>query len=139
EPGPLALGRLCVGSLALGALVLARRERMPRGRALAGTLACGVVWFALYNLVLNAAERRVDAGIAALLVNVGPILIALLAGVVLREGFPPRLLAGCAVSFAGAALIGFAISRRGIHETWGAILCLLAALAYAGGVVAQKP
>jgi NitT/TauT family transport system permease protein len=33
--------------------------------------------------VLNLAEQRVDAGTAAMLVNVGPILIALLAGVVL--------------------------------------------------------
>jgi drug/metabolite transporter (DMT)-like permease len=138
-PGPLALGRLCVGSLALGVLVLARREPMPRGRALAGTVACGVVWFALYNLVLNAAERRVDAGIAALLVNVGPLLIALIAGVVLREGFPPRLVAGCAVSFSGAALIGLAVSRHGLTATWGAVLCLIAAVTYAAGVVIQKP
>jgi drug/metabolite transporter (DMT)-like permease len=138
-PGPLALGRLCVGSIALGVLVFARRERMPRGRALAGTVACGVLWFALYNLDLNAAERRVDAGVAALLVNVGPILIAALAGIVLREGFPPRLLAGCAVSFSGAALIGIAVSRHGLSATWGAVLCLVAAVTYAAGVVIQKP
>ena len=98
-----------------------------------------MLWFGLYNVALNAAERRVDAGIAAMLVNIGPILIAILAGLVLREGFPPRLLFGCIVSFAGAALIGVAISRHGIRETWGAVLCVVAAFAYAGGVVAQKP
>jgi drug/metabolite transporter (DMT)-like permease len=138
-PGALALARLTVGSLALGTLVLARRERLPRGRALALTVLCGVLWFGVYNVTLNAAERRVDAGVAAMLVNVGPILIAILAGVVLREGFPSRLFAGCAVSFAGAAVIGIAISRHGVSATWGAVLCLVAALAYAGGVVAQKP
>jgi drug/metabolite transporter (DMT)-like permease len=74
-----------------------------------------------------------------MLVNVGPILIAILAGLILHEGFPPRLLAGCVVSFAGAAVIGIAISRHGVHATWGAILCLVAAFAYAGGVVTQKP
>jgi drug/metabolite transporter (DMT)-like permease len=36
-------------------------------------------------------------------------------------------------------VIGVAISRHGIRETWGAVLCVVAALAYAGGVVAQKP
>jgi drug/metabolite transporter (DMT)-like permease len=138
-PGELALARLCVGSLALGAIVLVRREPLPRGRALAATVFCGVLWFGFYNVALNAAERRVDAGVAAMLVNVGPILIAILAGLVLREGFPPRLFAGCAVSFAGAVLIGIAISRHGVGQTWGAVLCIVAALAYAGGVVTQKP
>ena len=53
---------------------------------------CGVLWFGAYNVALNAAERHVDAGTAALLVNVAPMLIAVLAGVMLKEGFAP---AGC--------------------------------------------
>jgi drug/metabolite transporter (DMT)-like permease len=138
-PGALAFGRLLVGSLVLGAFVLLRREKLPGRGALLGVAVCGVLWFGVYNVVLNEAEKRVDAGIAAMLVNVGPILIAILAGLILREGFPPRLLVGCVVSFAGAALIGAATSERGFTEAWGAALCVIAALAYAGGVVAQKP
>jgi drug/metabolite transporter (DMT)-like permease len=139
SPEALALGRLTIASAALGLLVLARREPLPSRRDLAGIAFCGVFWFGLYNIALNEAERRVDAGTAAMLVNVGPILIAVLAGVVLREGFPRRLLAGCAVAFAGVVVIGTATSDRGIAPTWGAALCLAAALFYAGGVVAQKP
>jgi drug/metabolite transporter (DMT)-like permease len=100
---------------------------------------CGVLWFGVYNVSLNAAETRIDAGTAAMLVNVGPILIAIFAGVILHEGFPPRLFAGCLVSFAGAVVIGLATSRHGLHEILGAVLCVVAAFAYAGGVVAQKP
>ena len=103
QPGPLALGRLLVGSVALGAIVLVRRQALPPRRALAGIAVCGVMWFGLYNVALNAAERHLDAGIAALLVNVGPIFIAILAGALLKEGFPRLLLVGCVVSFAGAA------------------------------------
>ena len=139
SPGALALGRLLVGSVALGLLVLVRREPLPRRRELIGIAVCGVLWFGLYNVTLNAAETRVDAGTAAMLVNVGPILIAIFAGWLLREGFPPRLLAGCLVSFAGAVVIGIATSRHGLHESLGALLCIVAAFAYAGGVVAQKP
>jgi drug/metabolite transporter (DMT)-like permease len=139
SPGALALGRLLVGSLALGLLVLIRREPLPGRRQLAGIAICGVLWFGVYNVALNAAETRIDAGTAAMLVNVGPILIAIFAGVILHEGFPPRLFAGCLVSFAGAVLIGVATSRHGLHEILGAALCLVAAFAYAGGVVAQKP
>ena len=139
HPGPLALGRLVVGSLALGALVLARREPMPPRRALAGIVTCGLLWFGLYNVALNAAERHLDAGIAALLVNVGPIFIAILAGALLKEGFPRLLFVGCVVSFGGAALIGIASSRHSNNAGLGAVLCVVAALGYAGGVVAQKP
>jgi drug/metabolite transporter (DMT)-like permease len=36
-------------------------------------------------------------------------------------------------------VIGFATSGHGVRAGWGAALCLAAAFAYAGGVVAQKP
>jgi drug/metabolite transporter (DMT)-like permease len=135
----LALGRLLVASLALGLVVLVRREPLPSRAALPGIAICGVFWFGLYNIVLNEAERRVDAGTAAMLVNVGPILIAVLAGFVLREGFPRALLVGCAIALSGAVVIGAATSDQGVVPSWGAVLCLVAALFYAVGVVAQKP
>lgn len=137
-PGTLALGRLLVGSLILGTLVAARREPLPRARDLAPIAACGLLWFGLYNVALNAGERRVDAGTAAMLVNVAPVLIALLAGLVLREGFPGRLLAGCAVAFAGVAVIAFATSDGGGSSGWGALLCLAAAAAYSVALIVQK-
>jgi drug/metabolite transporter (DMT)-like permease len=139
--GPLTLLRLGIGSVALGALVLAlaRREPSPTRRDVPGLLVFGLLWFGAYNLMLNEAEQRVDAGTAAMLVNIGPVLIALLAGFLLGEGFPRMLLVGCAVAFAGAIVIGFATSEVSVDAGWGAVLCLVAAVAYAGGVVAQKP
>ena len=139
SPGALSLGRLAVGSALLGVFVLLQRGRLPGRRDWPGIVVCGVLWFGLYNLALNAAEQRVDAGTAAMLVNVGPILIALLAGWLLREGFPRALVAGCAVAFAGVVIIGLATSERGVAAGWGAVLCVAAAAFYAGGVVAQKP
>jgi drug/metabolite transporter (DMT)-like permease len=145
RPGPLALGRLAVGAAVLGALLLARRTRSPAAwvrptwrewRLLA---LCGLVWFATYNVALNAAERRVDAGTSAMLVNVGPVLLALLAGALLREGFPRWLLAGAAVAFAGAVLVGLASAHAARADGAGVLLCLLAAVGYAVGVLAQKP
>ena len=139
SPGALSLGRLAVGSALLGVFVLAQRERLPGRRDLPLLLVCGVLWFGFYNLALNEAEQRVDAGTAAMLVNVGPVLIALLAGSVLREGYPRMLVVGCAVAFAGAVVIGLATSERGVAASWGAVLCVAAAAFYAGGVVSQKP
>lgn len=138
SPGALALGRLVVATLALGAVVLVRgvRQARPSWRDLAGIACYGVLFLGIYSVTLNAAERRVDAGTAAMIINTGPILIALLAGLFLREGFPPGVFAGCAVALGGVALIGLASSRSG--NASGIVLCTVAAITYAIAVVAQK-
>ncbi len=137
-PAPLALGRLLVGSVALSALMRVQRVALPRRRDLPAIIVCGVLWFGVYNVALNQGERLVDAGTAAMLVNVAPILVALLATWVLRERLSPWLLAGLAVAFAGAAVIAISSAHRhgGIG---GVLLCLLAAVVYTVAVVIQKP
>lgn len=142
SPGPFALGRLIVASIALAAIVAVRRPEMPRERGdLVLIAVSGVVWFGGYFIALNAGEGLVDAGTAAMLVNLGPILIALLAGLFLKEGFPPRLVIGSAIAFAGALVIGVATGVQAASEAapLGVLLCLLAAVAYAIGVTVQKP
>ncbi|MGY1682042.1 DMT family transporter [Geodermatophilus sp. SYSU D01176] len=140
SPGPLALGRLLVGTAVLGALLVVARQPWvpPTGREWRLLAVCGVGWFGVYNVALNAAERHLDAGTTAMLVNVGPILIAVLAGLWLGEGFPRWLVAGLAVAFAGVLLIGLA-TRGADADVLGVLLCLVAAVTYAVGVVAQKP
>ena len=138
SPGALALGRLVVSSAVLGTVALVRREPLPHRRDLLAIAAYGVLWLGVYSVALNAAERRVDAGTAAMLINMGPILIALLAGLVLREGFPPGLFAGCAVAFAGSVMIGFGSTRSEARAGLGILLCVVAAFAYACAVIVQK-
>ncbi|MER5733300.1 DMT family transporter [Streptomyces sp. NPDC002138] len=138
-PGALALGRLLTGSVALVVLLAVRRGGVPPRQAWPGILGSGVLWFGVYMVVLNWGEQLVDAGTAAMVVNIGPVLIALLGGWFLEEGFPPLLLAGMAVSFAGAVIVGFSTAGSGASPVLGLLLCLLAAVAYASGVVLQKP
>lgn len=138
-PGALALGRLLAGSMVLLAILLIRKEGLPPRAAWPGIAGTGVLWFGVYMVALNAGERLVDAGTAAMLVNVGPIVIALLGGRLLGEGYPPRLLAGMAVSFAGAVVVGLSVSDEGRAPVVGVLLCLLAALTYGVGVIMQKP
>ncbi|MEU9154446.1 DMT family transporter [Streptomyces sp. NPDC048417] len=139
SPGALALGRLFSGSLALGLLCLVRREGLPPRSAWRGIGISGVLWFGFYMVALNWGEQQVDAGTAALVVNVGPLLIALLGARLLGDPMPPRLLAGMAVSFAGAVTVGLSMADGGGSSVLGVMLCLLAAVAYAAGVVSQKP
>lgn len=139
SPGALALGRLLAGALTLGAICLVRREGWPPRAAWRGIAISGLLWFGFYMVALNWGEQQVDAGTAALVVNVGPLLIALLGARLLGDPMPPRLLAGMAVSFAGAVTVGLSMSGGGGSSVFGVVLCLLAAVAYASGVVAQKP
>ncbi|MFC5215865.1 DMT family transporter [Streptomyces coerulescens] len=139
SPGALALGRLLVGAVVLGGICLVRREGVPARAAWPGIAISGLLWFGFYSVVLNWGEQQVDAGTAALVVNTGPILIALLGARLLGDPMPPRLLAGMAVSFAGAVTVGLSMSGEGGSSVLGVVLCLLAAIGYAGGAVAQKP
>jgi drug/metabolite transporter (DMT)-like permease len=138
SPGALALGRLLVGTTVLGLLLARRGWVPPTGREWGLLVVCGVGWFGIYNLSLNAAEQHLDAGTTAMLVNIGPILIAVFAGLLLGEGFPRWLLVGIAVAFVGVVLIGVA-TRSAQADLVGVVLCVVAAVTYAAGVVAQKP
>ncbi len=137
SPGAMALGRLAVGAVALSLVAAIRGVRMPRGRTLSLVIAYGVLWFGLYTLLLNTAERHIDAGTAALLVGVGPILIAVLAGIYLREGFPRTLVTGIGIAFGGVLTIGLATST-GQRDGTGVLLALASAALYAVGVLLQK-
>jgi len=139
SPGALALGRLLVASLALGVMWLVSGDGWPPRAAWPGIIGSGVLWFGLYMITLNWGEREVDAGTAAMVVTIGPVLIALLGGWLLREGFPRRLGAGMAVSLAGAIVVGVSESGGGRSSVLGVVLCAVAAVCYAAGVVFQKP
>jgi len=137
-PGALALGRLLIGSVLLGALLLSRGAVRPTRRELGLLCLAGLLWFGLYNVALNTAEHVVDAGTAAMVVNVAPLMIMALAAVFLRERLTAGLLAGGAVAFVGVIVIGLA-TTSGKAPAWGILLCVIATTASAAGVVAQKP
>jgi len=137
SPGAMAFGRLAVGAAALSAVAAFRRVPRPRGRPLRLVIGYGALWFGIYAVLINAAERHLDAGTTALLVNVGPILIAVFAALFLGEGFPRALVAGLVVAFAGVAVIAV-VTSTGRRDTVGVLFALGAATLYAAGVLLQK-
>ncbi len=72
-----------------------------------------------------------------MLIQVAPILVGVLAGLVLGEGFPKMLVTGGLVAFAGTVVIGVATST-GDADAVGVALVLLSATVYAVAMVAQK-
>ncbi len=139
-PAPLALLRTAVAAVALTVVAVLKSRGMPRiprsPKALGLIAGYAVVWLAAYTVALNAAERHVDAGTAALLVNIAPLLVAFTAGVVLKEGVPRMLVLGAVVSLAGVATI--ALGNTAHRDVLGVLLAVLAAVLYAAGVLVQK-
>jgi drug/metabolite transporter (DMT)-like permease len=136
-PGAITLGRLLVSIVILTVVAVVRRERLPERGALSRIAVFGVLFLGAYSVTLNAAERHVDAGTSAMLVNTGPLLIAVLAGLFLGEGFPRGLFLGCAVALGGCVLIGIA-TTSGSRDLAGVALLVVATVAYAAAVVVQK-
>ena len=138
SPGPLALVRLASAMPVLLVIALVARPALPRGRGLALVLGYGVAWFGGYTVVLNWAEHHLDAGTAAMLVNVAPLLVAVVAGIVFGEGFPRPLVVGLVVAFGGVVLIALGSRVAPAIDGLGIVLGLLAAVLYAAGVLTQK-
>jgi drug/metabolite transporter (DMT)-like permease len=137
DAGALALLRMAVGSVVLSVIAGVRGVRWPPRRSLAGVVAWGVAWFCVYNVALNTAEQTIDAGTAALVVNLAPLMVVSVGALLLGEGFPRALVIGAPISFLGVGLI--ATQSRGGHvELPGLALALLAAVMYAGCTLGQK-
>jgi EamA-like transporter family. len=113
----------------------------PTGREWIQVVVYGVAWFGAYNVTLNLAEHSLDAGTTAMIVNIGPILIALGAGAFLGEGIPngwrsaraSRSSASCSSGWPPASPAPRASTPIGV--VWS----LVAAVTYATGVLVQKP
>ena len=137
--GPLALGRLLVGSACLAVVALARGFPRPNRSDLLAVAVIGVLWFGVYNVALNEGEQRVDAGTAAMLIQVSPVLIALMAALFLGERSTVNLAVGLALAFGGVAVIALSTSPGGDSDVVGVLLCLLSAAVYSVSLVLQKP
>ena len=149
--GALSFGRLFVGAVCLGLVAVStgstegKRLPHPTRHEWLVLVTIGVLWFGVYNVSLNQGERQVDAGTAAMLIQVSPVLIALMAAVFLHERFTTYLAAGLTLAFAGVALIALSPSHSsagnepGGSHVVGVLLCLLSAVVYSISLVLQKP
>ena len=138
SPGALGAGRLLVAALVVAPLVLRRGWVRPNRREWSLLALGGVGWFGVYNLALNAGERYVDAGTAAMIIQDGPVIVALLAVPLFGERLHAWLIAGMVVGFAGVAVIARGSSTDADASLLGVALVVLAAAMYAVGVLTQK-
>jgi drug/metabolite transporter (DMT)-like permease len=138
DPGALTLLRMAVGAAVLTIIAVRHGIRLPARRHWLLVAVWGVGWFCVYNLALNSAERTLDAGTAAMVVNLAPLMVVVFSGLFLREGFPRPLVIGAPIAFLGVVLIGMNSSTSTGPDITGLLLALLAAVMYAGCTLLQK-
>lgn len=97
--------RLFLAAPLLAGLVLATRQRFPRGPALRGALLFGIFNFGVNLSLLYWGERVVPSGIAAVLYATVPLSTALIAAAMGVERLVPRKLVAALVAVLGVAII----------------------------------
>jgi drug/metabolite transporter (DMT)-like permease len=138
SPGSIALVRYTVASVVLAGMLAATRRPLPDRRDWPRLALVGVLGIAVYNLALNYGSQFVHAGSAAFLVNTAPIFTAIFAVTMLGEQVTKLAFAGMVLSFGGAMLISLGEGKEVSFEP-GALLILLAALAFSLFFITQKP
>ena len=138
--GPLELGaaRFAVAALPAALYLLATRPPLPAPGEIWRFVFGGVFFVAVYTVLLNIGELTVSAGAASFIINVAPIITAVLATIFLGERFSLRGWLGTAVSFGGIGLIALG-EGEGLQLNLGALLILGSALSAALTTIIQKP
>ena len=138
--GPLELGalRFAIAALPAAVFLAVRRPALPKPGEAWRFLFGGVVFVALYTVMLNFGEQTVSAGAAGFIINVSPIFTAIMAMALLGERFSGWAWFGTFVSFSGIGLIALG-EGGGLRIETGALLVLGSALCSALNTIVQKP
>jgi drug/metabolite transporter (DMT)-like permease len=138
SPESLALLRYFVASIIFAIFAIIRRMPLPEKRDLPALIGLGFLGFTAYNILLNAGEVGVSAGVASFIIASAPVHMALLARVLHGERLSAWGWGGILVSFAGVAVISISGSE-GFQLSIEALLVVAAAFISALYSVAQKP
>ena len=138
--GPAELGsvRFSVAAIPAAIFLAVTRPKLPSLKESWRFLYGGIVFVAFYTTLLNFGEVTVSAGAASFIINVAPIIVAIMATFTLGERFSRLAWLGTFISFAGIGLIALG-EGNGLEINRGALLILGAAFCTASTAVVQKP
>nr|WP_246088347.1 DMT family transporter [Phreatobacter stygius] len=138
--GPLELGavRFAIAAIPAALFLAVVRPSLPTSSEAWRFGFGGVVFIALYTLLLNAGEQTVPSGAASFIINVSPVMTAAMATVLLGERFSALAWTGTAISFAGVGLIALG-EGDSLDFGMGALMILGSAVCTAVSTIVQKP
>jgi drug/metabolite transporter (DMT)-like permease len=138
--GPLEMAalRFAIAGIPAALFLIVIRAGLPARADLWRFLTGGIVFIALYAILLNLGQRVVPAGAASFIINTNPIMTAALAMLILRERFSLWAWAGTALAFAGIGVIALG---NGLSLDIGVSVLLILGAAFCNAIttVVQKP
>jgi drug/metabolite transporter (DMT)-like permease len=137
-PAEVAFLRYLVASTVLIMYALINRMPMPQLRDLPLISLCGFIGFALYNLMLNAGQVTVPAGVASFIISSQIGVITLVAWLLFGERLGKAGWIGIAFCIAGIGIISFS-GGGGLQLSVGVLLVFIATLSISLYSVLQKP
>ncbi|MET4633776.1 DMT family transporter [Kaistia defluvii] len=137
-PVELAAARYLAAAVPAGLYLLIARPPLPSLRDFLRLIVIGVLFIAAYAVLLNTGEQTIAAGPASFIIQINPIIVALIAMPLLGERFGLGGWVGTLVSFLGVGLIAYG-SGDGLGLNVGALLILGAALCTSVSTILQKP
>jgi drug/metabolite transporter (DMT)-like permease len=129
---------LAAGSiLIIWALIRGKNVR-PSGKDLLLLAASGLLLWIGGNGLVILAERRVDSGLAALIVSITPIWVAIIESVLNKRMPSGRFILALLIGFGGVLILSYPVLSSGIEADVASIIFLiLAALSWSTGLVLQ--
>jgi drug/metabolite transporter (DMT)-like permease len=139
-PFTLGLTRAWVSGLILIAFAIISRQRFDLSRRDLAVLAIsGTLMWTGGNGFVSLAEKRIDSGLAALLIAATPIYVAMLSAGLDRRPPSRRLALALGLGFSGVALLTFPVVRDGVQADVLSVLALLfAGMGWGGGSLLQS-
>lgn len=140
EPMTVLTLRLAVAALLLAGLAAAIGTRWPtRRRSILHLSVAGLLIHAIYlGGVFAAVRLGLEAGAAALIVGVQPVVTAAFAGPLLGERVGPRKWLGLALGVAGVVLVVWEKLAAGLGTAAAVGLCIVSLVSIAFGSLYQK-
>jgi drug/metabolite transporter (DMT)-like permease len=109
-----------------------RKQHIPR------ILVVSLASVAGYHLSLNYAETIVSAGLAGLLISLGPIFVVVLSALFLKENIGKRIILALAAAMAGAIVLSLSAGLN-FQEITGPLAVAFSAFMYSVFAVGSKP
>jgi drug/metabolite transporter (DMT)-like permease len=136
----LALGRVIAGSVVLLAILVVKREPLPREpRVWAHSFVAGAIGSAIPWTLFGYGEEHIPSLLAGIWNGITPLIVLPIAVLIFRtEKFSAQRGAGLLIGFAGMLVVLGAWQVRGGADLTGQALCMLAAMFYGLAIPYQK-
>jgi drug/metabolite transporter (DMT)-like permease len=118
--------RFGIAAILMAALLIGRRESLPRGKTLLQLIGMGAIGYVGQSFTYLTAIRYASAGLVALLLYLYPVFVALLSSLLLHEKITRVKALALGIALAGTALT---VSPQG-GQLPGILMALLAATIY---------